>query len=52
MWSNCLLDLGTRGDVLPDNDCPVCPGFEDNELQSVLCVQDVRKNKTGEGEKH
>ena len=22
----------SRGDVLPDNDCPFCPGFEDNEL--------------------
>ena len=22
----------SRGDVLPDNDCPFCPVFEDNEL--------------------
>ena len=43
-----------RDDVLPDNDCPFCPGFEDNELHlffvyyaCFLCVQDVRKNKTG-----
>ena len=21
-----------RGDILPDNDCPFCPEFEDNEL--------------------
>ena len=33
----------SRGDVLPDNDCPFCPVFEDNELHLFFVCESYER---------
>ena len=42
-----LKNLYVRDDVLPDNNCKFCPGFEDNERHLLFVCKTYVRIKTG-----
>ena len=42
----------SRSDVLLDTDCQNCPGYAGQRTTLVLCVQEIREDKTKHAEKY